>query len=55
MENKKDEEKQAQNLLQQINKVLSELEKDPEMTKEVEALHRAFMKLSQRHKKTNGR
>jgi hypothetical protein len=46
MENKKVDEKQAQNLLQQINKVVSELEKDPEMTKEVEALHKVFMKVS---------
>jgi len=55
MENKKVDEKQAQNLLQQINKVVSELEKDPEMTKEVEALHRVFMKLSEVQKKINGR
>ena len=46
MENKKVDEKQAQNLLQQINKVVSELEKDPDMKKEVEALHNIFLKVS---------
>ena len=55
MENKKDDEKKAQNLLQEINKVVSELEKDPEMTKEVEALHKVFMKVSNKMKNTNGR
>lgn len=55
MEKKKDDEKKAQNLLQEINKVVSELEKDPEMTKEVEALHKVFMKVSNKMKNTNGR
>ena len=54
MNNKKVDEKKA-NLLQDINQVVSELEKDPDMKKEVEALHRVFMKLSQTQKKTNGR
>jgi hypothetical protein len=54
MENKKVDEKQAQNLLQEINKVVSELEQDPELKKEVEALHRVFMKVSNL-RKTNGR
>lgn len=46
MENKKVDEKQAQNLLKQINEVVSELEKDEDMKKEVEALHNVFMKIS---------
>jgi 5-methylthioribose kinase len=46
MENKKVDEKQAQNLLQQINEVVSELEKDADMKKEVEALHKIFLKVS---------
>lgn len=45
------EEKKAQNLLQQINKVVSELENDPEMKKEVEALHKVFLKVSKLVKK----
>lgn len=50
MENNK-EEKKAQNLLQQINKVVSELENDPELKKEVEALHKVFLKVSKLVKK----
>ena len=43
------EDKKAQssaNPLQQINQVISELEDDPDMAKEVEALHKIFMKVS---------
>ncbi len=41
------EEKKAQsNPLEQINKVIAELEKDADMAKEVEALHKIFMKVS---------
>jgi hypothetical protein len=43
------EDKKAQssaNPLQQINQVISELEDDPDMVKEVEALHKIFMKVS---------
>ena len=43
------EDKKAQssaNTLQQINQVISELEDDPDMVKEVEALHKIFMKVS---------
>ena len=43
------EDKKAQssaNPLQQINQVISELEDDPDMVKEVEALHKIFMKES---------
>jgi hypothetical protein len=40
-------DKKAQsNPLQQINQVISELEDDPDMVKEVEALHKIFMKVS---------
>ncbi len=56
MENKKDDEKKAQaNPLQAINDVIAELEKDPELTKEVEALHKVFIKVSNKMKNTNGR
>ena len=43
------EDKKAQssaNPLQQINQVISELEDDPDMVKEVAALHKIFMKVS---------
>lgn len=55
MDNKKVEEKKADNLLQEINKVVSELEQDPDMKKEVEALHKVFMKISQNRNRKNGR
>lgn len=51
MENKKVDEKQAQNILQQINEVVSELEKDEDMKKEVEALHKIFLKVSKTTKR----
>ena len=41
------EDKKAQsNPLKQINEVIAELENDPVMAKEVEALHKIFMKVS---------
>ena len=41
------EDKKAQsNPLKQINEVIAELENDPDMAKEVEALHKIFMKVS---------
>ena len=41
------EDKKAQsNPLKAINDVIAELEKDSEMTKEVEALHKVFIKVS---------
>ena len=41
------EDKKAQsNPLKQINEVIAELENDPDLAKEVEALHKIFMKVS---------
>lgn len=41
------EDKKAQsNPLKQINEVIAELENDLDMAKEVEALHKIFMKVS---------
>ena len=41
------EDKKAQsNPLKQINEVIAELENDSDMAKEVEALHKIFMKVS---------
>lgn len=53
MKDKKKEEKLADNLLQDINTVISELE-EAEMEKEASILHKIFIKLSKLNK-TNKR